>query len=161
MKAVGIINIALGGITALFSIISLLVLSFQMSLLKNITMYEPAISGIMVIELFKTIHTLYFIFTPVFIILGIGYIIGGAKLLSRKPAGVEITRITAIVIIVAYIVYSITMFTSIRGLLTGMPKLNEIVSQIMLGSLIISGIIIIGYQIFLLLFVKPLKQKPE
>ena len=153
MKAIGIINIALGGLYIVMNLIGLLIIYIEkiiFSSLQNAPVkdFMPFDMGAYMSDLFN----LMLISVPVSIIAYGMLLLGGVKILNKNESGFRLTKTSSWIIIVWFIVYMVYSYLTIS------PYFESFIgnSVLMILLFIVGGLIgfvfTCGYPIFLLIY---------
>ncbi|HBF88965.1 MAG TPA: hypothetical protein DDX39_10015 [Bacteroidales bacterium] len=157
MKAVGIISIIIGGLSALQSLMSILIIGIEdmiFSKIPNEIFTSPNIPFDMPIFIHQVAKLIY-VFMPIQIIIGVIFIFAGIKLVNKKAEGIIHIRFASLFQIVWYVAYSIVFYQIFTSLFTNMfsPILDtRFFDTIYIISIFIGGIFTCGFPIFNLIF---------
>lgn len=118
MKAIGIISIIVGGISALQSLLSLFVIAIEDMIFTKMpqSIFNNQEIPFNFPEYIHNIATHIYIFMPIQIILGVIFIFAGIKLINKKPDSIMHIRFASLFQIVWYIAYSIAFYNVFMSL---------------------------------------------
>jgi len=159
MKAIGIINVALGGLYIIMNIIGLLIIYIEKMIFSSISdasfnQYMPFDMGSYMSDIFK----MMLINLPFSLIIYGMLLFSGIKILKKDEAGIRLTKVSSWTIIVWFFVSMSYSFLTLSHYFESFTGSNAFMVVMLIFGGIIGFIFTCGYPIFLLIYFKKPRQ---
>lgn len=153
MKAISIITIIYGGLGAIWSFFGLMIISLENTIFRFIPQQDFQDIPFNITDLIGKVHQLYLIFMPLMMLIAVFYLISGIRLLNQNRNAIILIRMAAILNILWYIGYAISILNFSRVFFPDFqPQATELIHRIMIVGTVFSAVFFCGYPVFLLVY---------
>jgi uncharacterized paraquat-inducible protein A len=153
MKAIGIINIVLGGLYIAMNLLGTLILYIEKIIFSSISNlpyndFMPFDMGAYMADIFN----LMLINLPLALIIYTMLLLGGIKIVKKDEAGIRLTKVSAWSIIAWYLAYMVFAYLTFEPYFEFFAGSGPIMAVIFVIAGIIGFVFTCGYPVFLLLY---------
>ena len=152
MKAIGIINIILGGMYIIMNLISLLIIYIEKVIFTKLHYGLNEFIPFNLEAYMNDLFDVMLVTVPLSLIAYILFLMGGVKILKKNHVGIKLTKTSSWIIIASYFFYMAYMYIVLSPYIEQLMINKTFMLVILIIILIFGFVFTCGYPIFLLIY---------